>query len=117
MAANLHGQPVSIGDRVYDEQDGWGCVESVTCSCLWVKVGKRSMRKYTFDGWTGRRKKPTLFFHPQPRLILSKDPCKALEQRKLLEEYIDLLNRMCPDDPVTMVCECAQCSENPCGCC
>lgn len=130
--AYLHGKPVCIGDRVYDCNDGWGCVESVSCGCLWVKVGKRTRRKYNSQGFTGRRSRPTLFFQPPPAICLSKDPAIAQKQRELLEQTVALLNEICPHDKVSLhpcesapVCggcgECDQCGGGPvvpaCGGC
>lgn len=100
--ACLHGKPVCIGDRVFDCNDGWGCVESISCNCIWVKVGKRTRRKYNYQGYTGRRSRPTLFFQPPPAICLSKDPTIAQKQRELLEQTVALLNCICPQDPVSM---------------
>lgn len=114
--AYLHGKPVCIGDRVYDCTDGWGCVESISCNCIWVKVGKRTRRKYNYQGYTGRRTRPTLYFHPPPAICLSKDPVVAQHQRELLEQTIALLNKICPEDKVLMhPCEYGAPTCNSCG--
>ena len=117
---NLHGFPVYPGDTVYEADCGYVTVESVTCDCIWVKLPKRTKRRYTKDGFAPRAKRPTLFWHPPPRIIFSKDSCVAQRQSKFLVKMIDMLNEMdaCGDNQVTMNtdCDCECDCENSCGC-
>ena len=112
----LHGEPAYSGDRVYDIIDGWGTVESVTLSCLFVNVGKRTKRRYTRDGFTGSRSSYTLEWHRPPRVRLSKNSAAAEQQRKFLESSVKLLSEMsCSCGEIEVVeeesCPC------PSGCC
>lgn len=112
--STLHGYPVDPGDTVYDTEDGYGCVESVLSNCIWVRIGRRTKRRYTKDGFTGKRCRATLFWHPPPAVVFAKESCVATEQRKFLENAIQMLNSMskCGCNEVNLLDE--EC-EN-CGC-
>lgn len=103
---NLHGCPAYPDDCVFDSIDGAGIIKAVESNCLYVKVG-RCTRKYTCDGFTGKRHSATLFWHQPPKIIFAKDDCTVKLQRKVIEDQLKMLQELA---------QMAQCCEpkNPC---
>lgn len=107
----LHGEQALVGDIVYDCARGPGKIKAVSKNCLHVQFNGCNVLKYSCDGFTGKNKKPTLFWQPLPTelmKLLAKSTCKADLQLQVIRTNVKLMDELiCADCP----------EENPYDCC
>lgn len=98
----LHNDPAYVDDIVFDAVDGPGTIKAVSKNCLHVQFGKCGIKKYTRDGFTGKRCRPTLFWHNPYPIVFAKNACHAALQNEILKTNLQLMNTLikadCPDD-------------------
>lgn len=107
----LHNDPVYVDDVVFDAVDGPGKVKAVSANCIHVQFGKCGVKKYSRDGFTGKRCRPTLFWHNPYPIVFAKNACHAALQNEVLKTNLKLMEHLikadCPEHEDA-------CCEDPC---
>lgn len=97
----LHNDPAFVDDVVFDAVDGPGKIKAVSAHCIHVQFGKCGVKKYTRDGFTGKRCRPTLFWHNPYPIVFAKNACKAALQNEIIKTNLKLMGHLidadCPE--------------------
>jgi len=87
--ANFDGDPIYVGDKLFDLVDGIVSVVQIYPDRILLQVGGRSTRTkpYSFGGVAARRSVRTLYWH-DPRVVVPRKEAHAwTAQRALIKDY------------------------------